>query len=226
MPTRQQVLKELEYWFGEVQAARTKLAGLRPESFIDEDAYESVRRQINGQIKDCGARMGGVLEALERHPHRYMGFFDELKKFHEGGAFEDSVFVMTKYPKEGDEKAGPLQKVIEEVVSGIRARGYVPRLAADAVHQTWMWGNVELYLLGCRRGVAIVEDRYLPELNPNVAMEWGWMKAMGREVLFLREKNFHHGRADWEGLIAYEFVWDDPAPGVGKALGAFLPERG
>jgi hypothetical protein len=76
-------------------------------------------------------------------------------------------------------------------------------------------------LVGCQRGVAIIEDKYLPELNPNVAMEWGWMKGMGRDVLFLREEDFKHERADWKGLVDYTFTWADPAPGVNAALDKF-----
>ena len=61
-----------------------------------------------------------------------------------------------------------------------------------------VWSNVELYLLGCRYGIAIVEDRFKPELNPNVAMEWGWMRGLGKDVLFLVEKQAHKFvSADW-----------------------------
>jgi nucleoside 2-deoxyribosyltransferase len=74
-----------------------------------------------------------------------------------------------------------------------------------------VWSNVELYLLGCRYGVAIVEGRYKPELNPNVAMEWGWMRGLGKDVLFLVEKRAHkYVRADWSGLIRQEFSWNAP----------------
>jgi hypothetical protein len=76
--------------------------------------------------------------------------------------------------------------------------------------------------LGCCRGIAIVEDRYRPELNPNVAMEWGWMKGMGKSVLFLMEETFQHNRADWHGLIAKSFKWDKPKPGICGAIKAFL----
>ena len=72
------------------------------------------------------------------------------------------------------------------------------------------------------RGIAIVEDKYVPELNPNVAMEWGWMRALKRSVLFLREESFDHARADWDGLIDYRFKWDDPKPGIDVALDKFL----
>ena len=132
---------------------------------------------------------------------------------------------MTKYPAAGEIQAQKLQAVIDAVADGIRKRNYKARIASDAIHHRWLWDNVELYLLGCSRGVAIVEDKYLPELNPNVAIEWGWMAAMGRNVLFLREKSFRHERADWTGLINDPFDWDDPVPGVEKALDKFLPKR-
>jgi hypothetical protein len=85
-----------------------------------------------------------------------------------------------------------------------------------------LWDNVELHLLGCSRGVAIVEDKYTKELNPNVAMEWGWMVGMGRRVLYLVEKSFKHARADWGGLIKEEFDWEKPADDIKQAVHKFL----
>jgi len=84
---------------------------------------------------------------------------------------------------------------------------------------------MELYLLGCARGVAIVEGKYLPELNPNVALEWGWMTGMGREVLFLRESSFKHDRADWGGLLSSSFEWDNCEPAISTAIRGVLPQR-
>jgi hypothetical protein len=81
---------------------------------------------------------------------------------------------------------------------------------------------VELHLLGCQQGVAIVEDRYLSELNPNVAMEWGWMRGMGKPVLFMVEEGFRHSRADIRGLIEDSFRWTDPEAGMTSAITTWL----
>lgn len=70
-----------------------------------------------------------------------------------------------------------LEAVIQAVRDAVEGCGYIPRIARDNQYHPILWDNVELYLLGCRRGIAIVEDKYLPELNPNVAMEWGWMRG-------------------------------------------------
>lgn len=63
-----------------------------------------------------------------------------------------------------------------------------------------------------------MEDKYRPELNPNVAMEWGWMRAMGKKILFLLEEEFNHGRADLVGLRSYRFNWNNPEVGIQAAI--------
>ena len=117
---------------------------------------------------------------------------------------------MTKYPDEETEiiKNTDLKNVIQIIKDTIEECGYYPRLASDDRFHPQLWDNVELYLLGCSKGVAILEDCYNSELNPNVAMEWGWMRAMGKDVLFLIEKEFTHKRADKSGLIESSFDWD------------------
>jgi hypothetical protein len=223
MPTYEKVLSSLEHWMSEKQTTQQKLAALRPESFLDEEEFERRRTQLQDEVRGCDESMRAVLEKLDRWPPRHhMRHFDRLEEFLKQGPYEKSVFVMTKYPQAGDPEADRLEAVIDLVVTGIEARGYQARVAKDKVHHRWMWDNIELYLLGCARGVAIVEDRYLPELNPNVAMEWGWMAGMGRAVLFLRERQFKHDRADWKGLIESEFDWTDLGKGIDEALDEFL----
>jgi hypothetical protein len=58
-----------------------------------------------------------------------------------------------------------------------------------------------------------------------VAIEWGWMTGMGRDVLYLREQGFEHERADWTGLTHYPFEWANPKPGIELAVNKFLPQR-
>jgi hypothetical protein len=71
-------------------------------------------------------------------------------------------------------------------------------------------------------GVAIVESKYTKELNPNVTMEWGWMRAMNRPVLFLVEKSFDQSRTDLSGLIHDAFDWANPEPDIDAAVNKFL----
>jgi hypothetical protein len=169
-------------------------------------------------------RVTKLLRDLVEFPPHHMRHEQFLAQFHGVAAFDKSIFVMTKFPD--PKKPAPvdaqLMAVIQEVRDAVQNCGYVPRIANDSQYHPILWDNVELYLLGCRRGIAIVEDKYLPELNPNVAMEWGWMRGMGRNVLYLVEKDFKKQRADWGGLIESTFDWANPGPDIKAGVKAWL----
>jgi hypothetical protein len=186
-----------------------------------KDEQESL---IKSKIEIIRKNVRQVLQTLLEFPPQHLRHQPYLTPFHTVSDFEKSVFVMTKYPDANSQEAIDLQlkAVIETVCQSVRDCGYKPRLAIDKRYQPGLWDNVELYLLGSRRGIAIVEDKYLPELNPNVAMEWGWMRGMGRDVLYLVEKGFRRARADWGGLIQDEFDWANPGPAIKAAVEAWL----
>ena len=146
-------------------------AGLKDER--EQELKQDLERQRTRVLKL-------LTEVIEFPPH-HLRHAQQLGLFHAGAGFDRSVFVMTKFPD--PKKAAPvdaqLTRILEAVRNTVQDCGYVARLASDKDYHGMLWDNVELYLLGCRRGIAIVEDKYLPELNPNVAMEWGWMRGMG-----------------------------------------------
>jgi len=163
-------------------------------------------------------------DLLRYPPHHHRRHAEELKKFLSIAPYEQSVFIMTKFPDGNQPNDIALKAVIAAVKDAITEAKMVPRIAEYAYHD-WLWDNVELYLMGCARGVAIVEDHYRSELNPNVALEWGWMKGMGKKVFFLMEEKFAHGRADWQGLVSKTFSWGSPDNGVKQAILTWLREK-
>lgn len=167
---------------------------------------------IAQQIETARREKLRVLHELVRYPPFHDRHFGKLGDYHDGarGSFETSVFIMTKFPEGNTAADEQLKQVIAAVRRAVTESGHVPRLASDRVFHALLWDNVELYLLGSRRGIAILESKYKPELNPNVAMEWGWMRGMGRDILPLVEKDFGYRRADWGGLIEHTFDWANP----------------
>ena len=119
-----------------------------------------------------------VLADCYRYPPIHERHFGLLGEFHQTADFQHSVLIMTKYPEGEAEVDAQLRRVIDAVKTAVSDSGFVPRLAADRDYHPQLWDNVELYLLGSGRGIAILEDIYRTELNPNVAMEWGWMRAL------------------------------------------------
>jgi hypothetical protein len=196
---------------------KLRYSGLSPAK--EDEVRGTAKKNIEKYREWCRAELSGLLE----FPPHHIRHFQKLERFWQDGPYERSVFLMTKFPDRSDgAKAVELQKVIDAVETAVETAGFVPRIATGPASHALLWDNVELYLLGCRQGIAIVEDKYLAELNPNVAMEWGWMRAMGKPVLYLAEEDFTHGRADLSGLINEQFKWADPQSDIEAAVGPWL----
>ncbi len=175
--------------------------------------------RISDAINDFDRRLRGLLTDLVRFPPHHIQYKQLIQQFCTATSCEKSVFVMTKYPDGKDAKKDKeLQRVIDTVVDTVAQCGFVPHLASEKKYHQNLWENVEVHMLCCRRGIAIVENRYKPQLNPNVAMEWGWMRAMGKRVLYLVDKGFKLPSADTGALIQARFSWDDPQRDIAKAV--------
>lgn len=202
--------------------ARRKLA-MSTDSTSD-DLQERILARYRDDVQWAIQLIHETLHEFQQFPPRHSRHFQKLEDFKEDGAYDQSIFVMTKFPVGDEDRDRNLQNVIEVTRRTIMESGYLARLAMDKHYHPILWDNVELYLLGCSKGVAIVEDRYAPELNPNVALEWGWMIAMGKDVLFLIEENFQHERADWSGFLNKRFNWEQPEKGIQDAIQSWLSE--
>lgn len=183
---------------------------------------ETSRRKLHSGRRTYEGRSRGS----SPFPPRLVRHFELLERFWHDGSYGLSVFVMSKFPDGHDAtRDAELERVLTAVGDAVNHQGYVARIArGPGSYHPGLWDNVELHLLGCRHGIAIVEDRHRNELNPNVAMEWGWMRAMGKRVCFLRERGFNNFRADLGDLLNETFDWDDPDPGVRAAVAGWFPK--
>jgi hypothetical protein len=220
-----QIERELEYLFEKKIRAENDLQEMQRRGFFSSQFEADARDSIDQQIRDFRSRCRTQLENLAAFPYWQIRHAKLLQDFWRTGAYEESVFIMTKFQdkQQSKDKNDQLDRVLGAISSAVESCSCKPRIAQfPNNYHPGLWDNVELHLLGCERGIAVVEDRYNPELNPNVMMEWGWMRGMGKRVFFLREKNFRHFRADLGDLLSEEFDWDNPEPGVSTAVKGFL----
>lgn len=221
VPTIDSMISALRYLFEGVTRTQIRIESLSCH-LLENPTYQGELDEEHKKMLDFLTQIKENLQIFISFPPFHMRHMNQLEAFHRGSNFEESIFIMTKYPEGESEIDTALKRVINMVSQTISDCGYYPRLASDYDYHPLLWDNIELYLLGCCRAVAIVEDRYKPELNPNVAMEWGWMRGMGRDVLFLVEKDFKHFRADWTGLTKYTFSWDNPDIDIKPAIEKWL----
>lgn len=134
-----------------------------------------------------------------------------------------NVFIMTRFQ--------PGQAELEAIDATIRAtlatRGLRAHRADDRcyVDDRNLWDNVCTYMLGCRYGIAVLEDMIADEFNPNVALEYGFMRALGKEVLLLKERRFKP-RADIMGVLWEEFDILRLRPQIEAAVARWMDDLG
>lgn len=192
------------------------------------DKAEKVDK-LDDQLAQVEKERIDVLHDLVLFPPHLLQYAQTLQQFNqklkgEGKPYERRVFIMTKYCDGADAQLdAQLKAVIDSVKAAVVSSGYHPLLAADTKLHPNLWENIECQMLSCGRGIAIVEDRFNPKLNPNVAMEWGWMRAMNKPVLYLVEKSVTQVPADVAGLIKSRFDWDNPRADIPQLVAQDLP---
>ncbi len=133
-----------------------------------------------------------------------------LRRFHEETAYEKSVFVMMKFPdvRMEDMHRQLLNDIWRVICDTLGQHGLKARRADLATYYDQLWENVCVHMLGSKYGLAILEDHVGSELNPNVTLEYGFMKALNRTVGLLRAEDFGHDRADLTGKLSNTFSID------------------
>jgi hypothetical protein len=185
-------------------------------------AYYEDLKSAGSAIETQHSLIKEKIEQSLKFPPHVTKYLSKLSDFHSVASFEESVFIMTKLPDRGSPINPELNRVIQAVRDGVSKCGFYPRVATDIEYHDRVWDNVALYLIGCSKGVAILESCVRPELNPNVAVEVGWMKALNRDVFLLIENKFKELRADWYGLSEHRFSWERPGDDIPGLISDWL----
>lgn len=138
-------------------------------------------------------------------------------------AYDKNVFIMTWF-QAGNPTLAALDSSIR---SALVRRGLFGHRADGRCYPNDrnFWDNVCTYMFGCKLGVAVLEDILQDEFNPNVALELGFMRALGKPTLLLKERRFKP-RADILGTLWEEFYILDIGGTVPSAVDRWLDDVG
>jgi hypothetical protein len=117
--------------------------------------------------------------------------------------YEHNVFIMTRF--DGSNRL--LKQLDQELRRTLCLHGLNALRADDKMYpmDRQLWKNVCIYMLCCKYGIAVLEDRVRDEFNPNVALEYGFMRALNKPALLLKDVGFRNLRADIIGTLNAEF---------------------
>ncbi len=118
--------------------------------------------------------------------------------------YRRNVFIMTRFAPQLN-----LDETVKSVRDIMGGKGYSAIKANDKSYTGTgdrnLWNNVCVYMIGCSKGIAILENAAGDEFNPNIAIEYGFMRALNKPVLVLVDRNFQKISADIGGIIYERF---------------------
>ncbi len=207
------------------------ITGDGPTVEIDWQKWDDNERQLwNWQINYNFQNHFYHLKGFDRLnnfflPPGYTFLADECKLFFEDHPkFEQNIFIMTRFVP-GNKL---LEQLDSELRSVLRKNGLTPLRADDKMYMRDrnLWNNVCVYMLCCKIGISILEDRVLDEFNPNVALEYGFMRALNKPVLLLADIGFRNLRADIIGTLREQFDIADITGTIQPPVEKWLKEIG
>jgi hypothetical protein len=117
-------------------------------------------------------------------------------------------------------------RIHEAINSTFLAHEIRAHRADDKAYTDLLLQNIRTYMHGCGFGVAVFERIESDNHNPNVALEVGYMLALGKRVCLLKDKTLSRLPTDIVGSLYAEFDMDDIETSIRSTLERWLRQRG
>jgi len=131
------------------------------------------------------------------------------------------AFVMMQF---GRTKAH--EGIVEAIRDGLAPFNITAVRADDREYHEDLFPNVRTYLHGCGFGVAVFERIEAEDFNPNVALEVGYLLAMGKPVCLLKDHTLKTLHTDLVGRLYKTFDPLDPRGTIPPEISHWLSDRG
>ncbi len=122
--------------------------------------------------------------------------------------------------------AKPFAKIVEIIKKTGEEHGLKIIRADENEFHADLWGNVRTHLHGCGFRIAIYERIETNEPNANIGLEVGYLMAMNKPVLLLKDKTVETLQADLAGKLYKQFDPHDPEGTIPAQLTKWLEDYG
>lgn len=134
---------------------------------------------------------------------------------------ESNVFLMTRFHDEDYHK-----EISNAITEAVRAFGLeLVRADNRDITAESLWRKVQFCMEACHFGVAVFEDIDERYFNPNVSLELGYMRAIKRQLLILKEKRLQKLPTDLCGDLYKEFDIFKIRPTIFSQIADWLKEN-
>jgi len=120
----------------------------------------------------------------------------------------------------------PFRQIVQAIKSTAALHNIVIIRADECQFHTDLWGNVRTLLHGCGFGIAVCDRIDTNEPNSNVGLEIGYLIAMNKPVLLLKDKTVPALQSDLAGKLYKPFDPHEPKTTIPEQLTTWLEDNG
>jgi hypothetical protein len=131
------------------------------------------------------------------------------------------AFIMMRFGK-----TSAHDKIVQGIRDALAPHGIEALRADDKEYHPILMPNIFTYLHGCGFGIAVFERIEQEEFNPNVALEVGYIMALGKEVCLLKDRTLRALQTDLGGHIFRIFDPQDPITTIPPELTKWATDKG
>jgi hypothetical protein len=132
----------------------------------------------------------------------------------------EAAFLMMRFSR---------TKLHDQITSSVRAALKTFSMAAlradDKEYHDELFPNIQTYMHGCGFGIAIFERIEEDDFNPNVSLEVGYMTALGKPVLLLKDRTLKVLHADLIGKLYKVFDSLDPEASIAPQIEKLIQDK-
>lgn len=133
---------------------------------------------------------------------------------------EKCCFLMMKF--EDSKLQSKIAKILKDE---LKKRNLFLLRADDKAYSEDLFNNIKTYMHGCSFGIALFERIISNDFNPNVSLEVGYMMALKKHILLLKDSNLHSLQTDLVGRLYYPFNVQNQKKEVTTILDKWLKEK-
>lgn len=135
---------------------------------------------------------------------------------------ESNVFVIMRFEKQFS-ILNSIENAIKNTLNDFKLRAI---LARDVLLDSELWPNVRFCMNYCRYAIAVFDRMEDPNFNPNVTLELGYILALKRPCLILKDETIDTMPSDIIGRLYERFNSTDAAASVSLAVRKWLEHLG
>lgn len=131
------------------------------------------------------------------------------------------AFVMMDFAKSASRR-----RILRSIKATLAKYGMTAVRADEKAYHDQLLSNVLTYAHGCGFGVAVFDRIKSEQFNPNVALEVGYLMALGKSVCLLKESTVPKLQADLLGALYHPFEIERTSATISAALSQWLDAYG